>query len=277
MKLYTYLRSVGGLSLTAVRKLKHTEGGILRNGEFVRTIDFISSGDVIKVSLPVAVSEISPSDIPLDILYEDEDILVINKPSGLAMHPTHNHQGDTLANAVASYFEKKEKQSGFHAVGRLDKCTSGVVVCALNSISAGKLSAKVEKEYCALVEGEYHGTGTIDKPIYRPDPNKTLRAAGESGDYAITHWTALGSKNGISFVSIKLETGRTHQIRVHFSSLGTPLCGDEMYGGSCEYIKRAALHCRKAELTHPVTGEKMTFVAPLPEDMQSVINELGIT
>lgn len=276
MKLYTYLRSVGGMSLTAVRKLKHTENGILRNGEFVRTIDYIAAGDVIKVSLPVAVSEISPSDIPLDILYEDEDVLVINKPSGLAMHPTHNHQGDTLANAVASYFAKQGKNSGFHAVGRLDKCTSGVVVCALNSIAAGKLSAKVKKEYCALVEGEYHGSGTIDRPIYRPDPGKTLRAAGETGDRAVTHWESLGFAAGVSFVAIKLETGRTHQIRVHFSSLGTPLCGDDMYGGSKTLIGRAALHCRHAEFTHPVTGEKMTFTAPLPPDMQSVISELGI-
>ena len=276
MKLYTFLRSVNSLSLTAVRKLKHTDGGILRNGEFIRTVDTVAAGDVITVSLPVKPAAMEPTEIALDILYEDDDILVINKPATLAMHPTHNHQGDTLANAVVNYFEKKGRQTGFHAVGRLDKCTSGVVVCALNSVAAGKLSGKIEKEYYALVQGEYSGSGTVDKPIYRPDPGKTLRAAGETGDRAVTHWKALSSAGGVSLLSITLETGRTHQIRVHFSSLQTPLCGDEMYGGTTDLISRAALHCRKAEFTHPVTNEKMTFTAPLPEDMHSAASKAGI-
>jgi len=215
-------------------------------------------------------------EMPLDILYEDEHLLVINKPSGLAMHPTHNHQGDTLANAVTAYLEQGSKTASFHAVGRLDKCTSGVVVCALNSISAGKLSGKIEKEYYALVEGEYSGTGTVDRPIYRPDPCKTFRAVGADGDRAVTHYSTVASENGISLMSVHLETGRTHQIRVHFSSLGTPLCGDEMYGGHTDRISRAALHCRTAAFYHPVTNERLTFCAPLPDDMQEIVNSFGI-
>lgn len=272
-KVLHYLRGEAKLSSRLVNSLKRTENGITLCGSHARTVDIIREGDILAVNIPDGRNEIEPIAYPLDIVYEDRDIMVINKPAGLAMHPTHNHQGDTLANAVAAYFGKKNQSVVFRAVGRLDKGTSGLVLCALNKYAASRLSGNFKKTYYAVAEGEYFGSGTVDKPIYRPDPMKTLRAAGEEGDRAVTHWRALWTDGCKSLLEISLETGRTHQIRVHFAYNNTPLCGDGMYGGKCDEIDRQALHCGKMTLTHPVTGEKMSFSAPFPEDFKSLLPE----
>lgn len=263
------------MSSTSVRKLKHSENGLELNGGHIRTVDLLYSGDVLTINMPEEKSEIPATHFDdLVIVYEDEDILVINKPPFLAMHPTHNHQGDTLANEVAAYMLSKGKEIVFRAVGRLDKCTSGLVVCALNRHASSFLAGNTNKEYLAFVEGEYKSGGTVDRPIIRPDPGKTLRAVGEGGERAVTRYEPVLCADGISLLRITLETGRTHQIRVHFSSLGTPLCGDEMYGGHRDIIGRAALHCAKMSFVHPVTKEKMTFEAPLYEDMQKIYDSI---
>lgn len=270
-KVLHFLRGEAKLSSRLVNSLKRVENGITLNGSHTRTIDIIHKGDILAVNIPDDANSVEPIDYPLNIVYEDSDVLVINKPAGLAMHPTHNHQGDTLANGVAAYFAKKGRSVTFRAVGRLDKCTSGLVLCALNKFAASKLPSNFSKVYYAAVQGEYSGSGTIDKPIFRPDAMKTLRAAGESGDRAVTHWTALWTDGTTSLLRITLETGRTHQIRVHFASMGTPLCGDDMYGSGDKRIGRAALHCGELEFIHPVTGEKMHFTADFPEDFQKII------
>lgn len=269
-KVNNYLRGGIGLSYRMVRSLKQIRGSMLLDGEPVRTIDRLRAGAVLTLNLPQDKSTAEPQPAEFEVVYEDEDILVINKPAGLAMHPTHNHQGDTLANAVAYYLTQKGKDAVFRVAGRLDKGTSGLVVCALHKMAASKLNGSYDKTYIAIVEGRYEGSGTIDAPIIRPDPMKTLRAVGEGGEEAVTHWTALGHRDGLTTMEITLETGRTHQIRVHFASQGTPLAGDEMYGGHTDKIKRHALHCAKLEMPHPVTGEKMVFSAPLPEDMNNI-------
>ncbi len=277
IKLYTFLKGYLHMSARTVTKLRHAPGSLAVNGEFARTIDIIKTGDEVTIILPEVESEIPATHFDdLKIVYEDEDIMVVNKPPFLAMHPTHNHQGDTLANEVAAYFLSKEKNIPFRAVGRLDKCTSGLVILALNRHSASVMSANYDKTYIAVVEGKYEGKGTIDRPICRPDPGKTLRAVGENGERAVTHWTCLNSKNGFSLMEITLETGRTHQIRVHFSSDGAPLAGDEMYGSECTLISRAALHCKQVSFVHPITHESMKFTAPLPEDMTKLIKEIGL-
>ncbi len=270
-KVNKFLRSGVGLSYRMVRSLKQIRGSMLMDGEPVRTIDPLRAGATLTLILPHDKSTAEPQQAQFETVYEDDDILVINKPAGLAMHPTHNHQGDTLANAVAYYLTQKGKDAVFRAAGRLDKGTSGLVICALHKLASAKLAGSYEKEYIAIVEGDYTGSGTVDAPIIRPDPMKTLRAVGEGGEYAVTHWTALETKDGLSKLHITLETGRTHQIRVHFASLGTPLAGDEMYGGKTDRISRHALHCAKLTLIHPVTNERMVFEAPLPEDMQVLI------
>lgn len=270
-KVNVYLRSCAKLSARLVNTLKRVENGITLNGSHIRTVDIIHTGDVLAVNIPEDSSEIEPIEFPLDIVYEDDDILLVNKPAGLAMHPTHNHQGDTLANAVAAYFLKKDKNVTFRAVGRLDKSTSGLVLVALNKLAASKLSGEFKKTYYAVVSGEYLGCGTIDKPIYRPDPMKTLRAVGDTGDYAVTHWESISTDGICSLLKINLETGRTHQIRVHFASMGTPLCGDDMYGSNDKRISRAALHCGEIYFVQPVNGKKLHFSVPVPEDMEQII------
>lgn len=270
-KVNVYLRTCAKFSARLVNSLKRAENGITLNGEHTRTVDILHTGDILAVNIPEDSSEIEPIEYPLDIVYEDDDILLINKPAGLAMHPTHNHQGDTLANAVAAYFRNKNKNVTFRAVGRLDKGTSGLVLVALNKFAASKLSGNFNKIYYAVAGGEYHGSGTVDKPIYRPDPMKTLRAVGETGDAAVTHWESLITDGKHTLLRIRLETGRTHQIRVHFASMGTPLCGDDMYGSTDNRILRAALHCGEIDFIHPVTNDKMHFEVPYPEDFAAII------
>ena len=265
-KVIHLLRGYADVSVRTVNKLKRVENGIMLNGEHIRTIDRIHEGDVITLNIPPDGETAEPMDVPIDVIYEDSDILVINKSPFMAMHPTHNHQGDTLANAVAGYLSKNGRTATFRAVGRLDKGTSGIVICALNRYAAARIPQSVKKEYMAVVNGSFEGKGTIDVPIYRPDPMKTLRACGESGETAVTHWESLYTDGKYSLMRIKLETGRTHQIRVHFAHLGSPLVGDSMYGEDPFEIRHQLLHCRKSEFAHPVTGEHMCITAQPPED-----------
>lgn len=262
-----------GFSHRLITKLKQAPDGILLNGEHIRTIDLMSEGDVLEINLPTDKKEsISiPVEMPLDIIYEDDDILVLNKPAMLAVHESHNHLGDTLSNAVAFHLKKEGKPSVFRAVGRLDKGTSGLMVCALNRYAASRLSGKIKKQYLAIATGIYEGEGTIDAPIYRPDPILTVRTVDERGERAITHWKALKNDGENTLLRVKLETGRTHQIRVHFASLGTPLVGDTMYGTPDERICHQALHCCECRFIHPVKNEEMHFFCDMPDDMKKII------
>lgn len=262
-----------GFSHRLITKLKQAPDGILLNGEHIRTIDPMSEGDVLEINLPTDKKEsISiPVEMPLDIIYEDDDILVLNKPAMLAVHESHNHLGDTLSNAVAFHLKKEGKPSVFRAVGRLDKGTSGLMVCALNRYAASRLSGKIKKQYLAIATGVYEGEGTIDAPIYRPDPILTVRTVDERGERAITHWKALKNDGENTLLRVKLETGRTHQIRVHFASLGTPLVGDTMYGTPDERISHQALHCCECRFIHPVKNEEMHFFCDMPDDMKKII------
>ncbi len=275
-KVVNFLRECCGFSARLVRSIKFTADGMKLNGEKTRTSDILKCGDTVTVYMPDSGEAPEPMKAELSILYEDDDILVINKSPFMAMHPTHNHQGDTLANAVAAYLAEKGINSSFRSVGRLDKGTSGVVVCALNPLAACRLSGKIKKEYSALVKGRLTGTGSIDVPIYRPDPMKTLRAcSNELGvETALTHWTAEKTFENATLVSLKLETGRTHQIRVHMAFAGHPLAGDDMYGDFMTEIGHHLLHCRKCSLVHPVTGEEMTFEAPMWQDFEDALKDV---
>ncbi len=277
-KVLHYLRGSAGLSSRVIRNLKTYEDGILKNGEPVRTIDLLHEGDVLTVNLPDDPDDQIPPlpdpdffdrELPV-VLYEDEDLVVFNKPGTIAVHPSHNHQGDTLANYLSWHLQKQGRKAAFRAVGRLDKGTSGVMVCALNPYAADRLQRGVKKTYLAVPSGRYEGSGTIKAPIFRPDPILTIRTVDERGDPAVTHWEALITGEDRSLCRVRLETGRTHQIRVHFASLGTPLLGDTLYGEPSEEIARHALHCARAEFTHPVTGEHLSVEAPLPEDMKAL-------
>lgn len=274
-KVWEILKNEMQVSSRLITKLKHDPEGILLNGEHIRTVDFVKTGDILSITVPADMEEktsaVAPLPYDLKVFYEDDDILIVDKPAGLPLHPSHNHQGDTLANAVAYHLEKQGKSAIFRSIGRLDRGTSGIVVCGLNRFVSGVLNGKIYKEYMAVCEGVYEGKGVIDRPIYRPDPIKTLRTVDERGEVAITEWKALSNKDGRTLLRIHLVTGRTHQIRVHFSSLGTPLTGDTMYGTPREDITRQALHCCYCKFTHPVTNEIIEIESPLPEDIAQFV------
>ncbi|MBQ9850639.1 MAG: RluA family pseudouridine synthase [Clostridia bacterium] len=278
-KVAHFLRVHCGFSARIIRSIKFTPDGMKLNGIKTRTVDRLKTGDIVTVFLPDSGDAPTPIKADIKIIYEDDDILVINKSPFMAMHPTHNHQGDTLANAVASHLAERGINSSFRSVGRLDKGTSGVVVCALNSLSACRLSGNIKKEYMALVQGDLSGSGSIDVPIYRPDPMKTLRACSyEKGtESALTHWTAEENFDGATLIRLNLETGRTHQIRVHMAYSGHPLAGDDMYGGFMTEIGHHLLHCRSCRLTHPVTNEEMIFEAPLWDDFKKAVEKVKKT
>ena len=269
-KLYSFLKGNMHLSSKLIRSLKQTENGLCVNGVHTRTVDLLHSGDTVTVTLPEDGTPATPGTTLPEVVYEDDDLLVVNKPALMPIHESHNHQGDTLANCVALYLQQRGRAGAFRAVGRLDKGTSGLVVCALNSHAAARLSGRVEKIYFAIATAAFSGEGTIDAPIWRPDPMKTLRAVDDRGDRAVTHWKALATDGGLTLLEIRLETGRTHQIRVHFASLGAPLLGDTMYGTPDERISHQALHCGKLTLTHPVTGKVLQCEAPMPPEMEAV-------
>lgn len=271
-KVIAFLRGEAEISCRLLKALKRVENGITLNGEHIRTIDLLHKNDLLCVNIPCPDSEIEPVEFPLEILYEDDDMIIINKDPFIACHPTHNHQGDTLANAVAFHLQKKGKHSVFRAVGRLDKGTSGIVICALNKHAAAHIPKTVSKEYVAVVSGKLEPEGTIDAPIYRPDPMKTIRAVGEGGDRAVTHWTVIKQNEQMALARINLETGRTHQIRVHFAHIGMPLVGDSLYGTDPDGYGHQMLHCHQISFIHPVSKEIITIKAPMPEDMQRIAN-----
>jgi len=274
-KLNTFLRSGARLSHSLVSTLRHTEGSFTRNGSYMRTVDVVHEGDVITVTFPDGKCSVEPVEIPFEIIYEDEDLLIINKGSDIAIHPSHGHQTDTLANGVAWHLINKGHSGAFMAVGRLDKGTSGIVVCALSTYCASLLSGNIEKTYIALCDGTLSGSGTVDAPIFRPDPDKTLRAcregaAASEGERAVTHYEALELSGGMTLLRLRLETGRTHQIRVHMAHIGAPLVGDSLYGTARKDTCHHMLHCAEVRFVHPVTKRQMIFSAPLPEEFKRI-------
>jgi len=273
------LRESVGVSTRIIQTLRHTQKAVFLNGEECRVVDAVKAGDTIVVYLPEKTEAPLLWETELSVIYEDEDLLVINKPAGVSVHPTKNHPNGTLCNAVAAYLKNNGNESYVaRAVGRLDKVTSGVMIFAKNAFVASRLNGNLDKTYVALAEGTLEGEGTINAPIYRPDISKTIRAIGEQGDEAITVWKALESINNQTYLKIKTITGRTHQIRVHCAHIGHPLIGDEMYGAkTTDYIKRAALHCRVVKIIHPITNKELTFAAELPDDMKKELEKSGFS
>jgi len=269
-----FLRGEAKVSLSLIRSLKHYDEGITLNGIHTRTIDKLKQGDILSITLPEEKNAAASCEGEIEVIFEDEDILAVNKPPLVPIHESHNHQGDTLQNLVASHLIKQGKSSAFHAIGRLDKGTSGIVVCALNRYSASILSGKIKKEYLAVTKGVYTQNGTIDAPIFRPDERKTLRVVDERGDRAVTHFEVLGHNDFLSVVRCKLETGRTHQIRVHFSHKGTALYGDTMYGEVEKDIAHQCLHCEKVSFVHPLTREEINLWAKMPPEMEKIVNKI---
>ena len=272
------IRNDLNISSGLLTKLKKN-GGIRLNGKNVTVAQKVCAGDLLTILFPTEKSEtIQSVNIPLDIIYEDEDLLVINKPADMPIHPSLNNYENSLANALAWYFAKQDKPFVFRCINRLDRDTSGLTIVAKHMLSGGILSSMVAKraihrEYLAIVRGHITPeNGTIDAPIGRKGDSIIERQIDYAhGERAVTHYTLKEYKNGHSLLSIHLETGRTHQIRVHMKHIGFPLIGDYLYNPDMEYMTRQALHSHRLQFTHPITGESMDFTAPLPVDMQRVL------
>lgn len=253
---------------------------ILINGQWQYMKHLLQAEEILTVYVQEDTSseKIPPVELPLDIVYEDEDILVINKPPHMPIHPSLNNYYNSLANGLAWYFEKQNKPFVFRCMNRLDRDTSGLTIIAKHKISAGILSTMVanrtiHREYLAIVRGKVQPPqGTIDAPIGRKGDSIIERMVDyEQGERTVTHYRLLKYQNGHSLLSIHLETGRTHQIRVHMKHLGFPLIGDHLYHPDMEYIQRQALHSHRLRFLHPITGQEMDFCAPLPPDMAQVL------
>ena len=276
ISILSFLRK-NGFSKHILTTMKRAEHAILLNGQpaFGRTL--LKEQDVLRILVPEengTEESIIPVNIPLDILFEDEDILVLNKPADMPVHPSAGNYENTLANGVAWYYSQKGVPFVYRCINRLDRDTTGVLVLAKNPLSGALLSAQmkqrqIRRTYLALTDGIPPEKGTISAPIARMDDSVITREVNwEHGETAVTHYERLAVSNGYSLVELHLETGRTHQIRVHMKYIGCPLPGDFLYHPVFDRIGRQALHSFQLEFHHPITKEPMRFLAPVPEDFQ---------
>lgn len=266
-------------SRAVIIELKKTKTGIQKNGTWAGVNEILNTGDILEICLTEQGSSenIVPKELQLDILYEDEDILVVNKPYDTPIHPSVNNYNNTLANGVVHYYQQQNKPYIFRCINRLDRDTTGVTILAKNLISASILSKRMKERglsrtYVAFVEGITKEEGTIDLPIGREEGTIIKRKIDEKeGKHAVTHYCKLEELQvegkAVSVVALQLETGRTHQIRVHMASIGHPLLGDFLYNESNHMLTRQALHAASCAFYHPITGEYKRITAPLPKDM----------
>ena len=295
MRLDAYIAAVSDLSRSAAARLIES-GSVTVGGKPAEKKRILAEDDVVEITLPEPEEcEAQPEDIPLDVVYEDDDIIVINKPEGMVVHPAPGNYSGTLVNALL--FRCRDSLSGIGGVmrpgivHRIDKDTSGLLVVAKNDFAHTALSEElkyhgIEREYHALVKGGFgEDAGTIDLPIGRHPIDRKKMAVlknSESAREAVTHYEVLARYGNVSYLKLMLETGRTHQIRVHMSYTGHPLLGDEVYGQSkipfekrhAPLLNGQALHAKRLSLTHPRTGERMTFECELPENFKELIEIL---
>ncbi|WP_458408015.1 RluA family pseudouridine synthase [Anaerotignum sp.] len=266
---------------TCIKFLKKAESLITVNGVWEFVNKKLKENDILEtVFLDEEPSENIPSvEMPLDIVYEDEDILVLNKPDNLPIHPTKGYEYTSLANGVVHYYEKQGIPFVFRSVNRIDKNTTGLVIIAKNMLSGSILGESMRKReihrtYLAITEGELPEKGTIDLPIGRREGSAVERCIDENGMKAVTHYKRLQYANGYSLAQISLETGRTHQIRLHMRAIGHPLPADVLYNPKFEVIERHALHSWKLEFSHPITKELLSFEQEMPEDMRNILRSI---
>lgn len=281
MRIGAYLQAQG-FSRHIRTHIKQHPGSLLLNGETALFYQPLAAGDRLTVRLVDEESseKIPPVPLPITIVYEDEDLLIINKPADMPIHPSQGNYENTLANGIAWYYASQNIPFVYRCINRLDRDTTGLLILAKNMLSAALLSTqmkerKIHRTYLAIAEGRVPDSGTINAPIGRVDTSVIERQVDfENGDPAVTHFTRIAcrslEKMELSLVKLQLETGRTHQIRVHLTHLGYPLCGDTLYNPQTQLMTRQALHSYSLEFQHPVTKQNMFFTAPLPEDMAAL-------
>ena len=263
------------------------EGLVLLNGRPCKQKDAVRAGDMVRYAVPEAKAvELVPEDIPLDIVYEDDDICVVNKPRGMVVHPAVGNESGTLVNALLFHFGDLSTIGGEIRPGivhRIDKMTSGLLVVAKNDFAHERLARQfadhsAHRSYIALVAGNIkEDRGTVDAPIGRHPAERKRMAVVENGRRAVTHYRVLYRFSLVTVLALELETGRTHQIRVHMAHIHHPVVGDTVYsnGKNSLGMEGQALHGWRLQLTHPTTGEHLSFMAPLPEDMRRALKRLG--
>lgn len=271
-----------GYSRQILIRLKQTPDGILKNGNWAYVKTSLLAGDTLRIFLEEENSSaaITPAALPLHIVYEDEDILVLDKPADMPVHPSVNNYGNTLANAVSYYYQYQDSPFVFRCINRLDRDTTGLLIIAKNALAASILSTQmkqreIHRTYLALCDGSLpHLSGCVDVPIGRKEGSALERCVDfVNGESAVTHYEVLETGPSLSLVRLRLETGRTHQIRIHMRHLGAPLPGDYLYHPEYSRISRTALHSAELEFCHPVTGLSLHFHIPLPNDMVTALTK----
>lgn len=281
-------RAAEGVTRAKAQRLME-EGGVTRNGKAIKKNDKMTFGDTLKVILPApAPIDAFPQNIPINVVYEDEDVIVVNKPAGMVVHPSPGHPDGTLVNALLYHCGKS--LSGINGklrpgiVHRIDRDTSGLIIAAKNDAAHMALAAQLEdhslyREYEAVVLGNLkEDEGAVDAPIGRhPADRKKMSVNRQNGRRAVTHWKVLSRYPGYTHVQCRLETGRTHQIRVHMASLGHPVLGDPVYGRGKPWpeLTGQCLHARTLSFVHPRSGERVSVTCPLPEYFLLVLTKLA--
>lgn len=281
MNVERYLKQQHGYSSRTIVKLKHYEQGMRLNGAHTRTIDLLHAGDVLEITFldseEHGVEHFIRSNRQVEIAYEDDDLLVFNKPADMPCHQSCGHAADTLANVFAAHCDQLGMDLMYRPLNRLDRDTSGAVLIAKNRFAAASVTNNFHKTYQAILDGvPPQSEGRVDAPIRREFPEEMRRIVSPDGQRAITNYRVLAVQDGYSLVDFVLETGRTHQIRVHMAHLGCSVLGDSMYGRKSEMIARQALHCRYIAFTQPVSRQPVGVSCTMPEDMQEVCTKLGL-
>lgn len=269
------------ISKAALTDIKFKGGKILVNSREQNVRYLLKEHDDVTIFFPPEIqsSGLLTEELPLNILYEDDYLLVVNKEYGMSTIPSREHPRGSLANGLAGYYNSKNLKATTHIVTRLDRDTSGIVLIAKHRhihhlLSQQQMMKTISRRYIAFAEGQFQKwQGTIAEPIGRSDDSIIKREVRKDGQTAITHFSVQEVRDNFTVVELFLETGRTHQIRVHLSSIGHPLLGDDLYGGKRTLINRQALHCASLKFIHPVTGSGCSFFAPLPKDMQELLYE----
>ncbi|MDR1272367.1 MAG: RluA family pseudouridine synthase [Clostridiales Family XIII bacterium] len=280
MMVKTVLRRSSGVSTRLIRRVAHGDGALFLNGKPAKFIDKVVDGDEITLVMPEEKSDFTAEAIPVDIMYEDDHLILLDKVPGIVVHPTKGHVGHTVANAIQHHMEQTGESYKIRFVNRLDMDTSGVLLVGKTSLAQSDFSQRVAaglvtKEYLAIVTGDLRGTGVVDAPIALFEEGSPRRMVAEGGYPSKTEY--VSEKNftvggdRYSLVRLRLHTGRTHQIRVHLAHIGHPVLADHLYGSPSELIERQALHSHILSFPHPITGKQLEFMAGLHDDMMKLL------
>ncbi len=256
------------------------EKSVTVNGKYVPMHTMVCGTDIIKIELPHESNEYEAQQMGIEVLYEDFDLLVVEKPFGMVVHPTRNHLENTMLNALKYYFDENGIKSKVRFVNRLDRDTSGILIVAKNAYAHSVLTKdtsmwEMHKKYIAVVEGKLDESGTIRLPIIKSEDG-IRRTVDENGQECVTHYRTIKINERASFVELELETGRTHQIRVHMSAIGHPIFGDELYGGNMDFIERQALHCIELGFYSPRLEKEIRVKTKLHDDITELLMKLGL-